>query len=834
VQQLVREQLPAGVSLRDLGEHRLRDLLEPERVFQVVHPDLPVDFPPLASLDARPHNLPRQPTPFLGREREIAEVAALLHRDDAQLLTLTGPGGAGKTRLAFQVAAELLDHFADGVFVVSLAALTDSVLVPAAIATALGLREEGERLLTERLADFLATKQLLLVLDNVEHLVEAAPDIGRLLETCAGLKVLATSRVPLHLRAEREYPVPPLGLPRRSPPPSLEQLSQYDAVRLFIDRAQAVKPGFAVDNDNAPAVAEICYRLDGLPLAIELAAARIRMLSPQNILARLEKRLPLLTGGPRDAPARQQTLRATIAWSHDLLSPAERTLFRRLAVFAGGWTVDAAEAVANAHGTLEIFADLERLVEQNLVRPGEEQPNQEPRFTMLETIREYASEQLEASGEADAIRQAHASYFSAMASQLREKARGPEQGALLERVETEHDNLRAALTWLTEHDAAAALDFTQGIFWLWLHHSHLGEARRSLERVLARREGAGTLPYAQVLNLAGKFASDQRDYEQSEAYSRQSLALLQQLGDTESLPYTLLVLGWTVSMRGRRDEAEQLLEKAVAMCRANGDDWGRATALGNLVQIVEERRDYPRAEQLAEERLALFRNLGDQLGVAQSLSSLGWIALVQGDDTRARAFYEESLQGEASRARQNYTLGSRAGLGILAHRAGDLERAEALLHDVLDLAREFEDSFALAFSLACLGNVARDQGRVAQSASYYCQCLTAAEADRDEQGSPDILEALAGLAVDAGQFDLAARLFGQAEAQRTSSGLHRLPLTEPDYARDVQAARDHLGDAEFERALAAGRDLPRGNDLTTALQVAALLTEAAEQRAPAS
>jgi class 3 adenylate cyclase len=327
VQQLARGQLPDNAELRDLGEHRLRDLLEPERVYQVLHPDLPANCPPLSSLDTRPHNLPRQPTPFLGREREIGELVRLLQRDDVQLLTLTGTGGTGKTRLALQAAAELIDHFDDGVYFVPLAPLSDPALIAPAIGNALGIREEGERSLAERLRDALATKHLLLVLDNMEHLVEGAPLVGELLTSSPHLKVLATSRLPLRLRAEREYPVPPLDLPRRMPPPLPEHLTQYTAVQLFIERAQAVNPDFVLDNENAPAVAEICHRLDGLPLAIELAAARVRMLSPQGMLPRVEKRLPLLTGGARDAPARHRTLRETIRWSHDLLSEQDQILF---------------------------------------------------------------------------------------------------------------------------------------------------------------------------------------------------------------------------------------------------------------------------------------------------------------------------------------------------------------------------------------------------------------------------------------------------------------------------------------------------------------------------
>src|SRR5688500_39155 len=452
VQQLSRGALPAGAELRDLGEHRLRDLLEPEHVYQLLHRDVPATFAALNSLDTRPHNLPRQPTPFLGREQQVGEIIALLRRADVQLVTLIGPGGTGKTRLALQAAAELLDEFSDGVFFVPLAPLTESGLVSAAIASALGLREEGGQPLAERLRDFVAEKTLLLVLDNFEHLVEAAPAAGELLGSAAGLKVLATSRMPLHLRAEHEYPVPPLSLPRRQPPPTAEQLSQYEAVRLFIARAQAVKPDFTVDNANAPAVAEICWRLDGLPLAIELAAARVRMLSPQAILARLEQRLPFLIGGARDAPARQRTLRDTIAWSYDLLQPDDQVLFRRLAIFVGGCTLEAAEPVTNPDGALDVFGGMERLGEQSLIRQGAGTTH-EPRFSMLETVREYGLDQFEASGEEDLVRERHAEHFATLGDDT-ERVFWSRPVPLMAMLEAEADNLRAALGWAEGQERA--------------------------------------------------------------------------------------------------------------------------------------------------------------------------------------------------------------------------------------------------------------------------------------------------------------------------------------------------------------------------------------------
>src|SRR5215207_3937537 len=481
VQGLSRDSLPPGASLEDLGEHRLRDLLEPEHIYQLLHPELPSDFPPLKSLDNRLHNLPVQPTPFLGREAVLKDIAALLLRPDFRLLTLVGPGGSGKTRLALQAAADRLDDFVDGVFFVPLAPLTEPELVPSAITAALGVREEAERSYLDRLQSALAQKHLLVVLDNVEHLVEAAPVVGDLLAAIPGLSVLATSRVPLHLSAEREYPVPPLELPRREPPLPFAQLSQFESVRLFVDRAQAVRPDFMLDDETAPVVAEICRRLDGLPLAIELAAARVRVLPPHSLLARLDRRLPLLTGGPRDAPARQRTLRDAIAWSYDLLEPNEQTLFRRLAVFAGGCTLEAAEAVGNVGGDLDVLGSLEQLVAQSLVRQAEELGLQ-PWFGMLETIREFALDRLQAAGEGDEAAARHAGFFLALAETAEPHLRSPDEPAWPGRLEAEHDNLRVALAWaLPGRDPRSGARAAAALWRFWVHRGHLAEGRRWLE-----------------------------------------------------------------------------------------------------------------------------------------------------------------------------------------------------------------------------------------------------------------------------------------------------------------------------------------------------------------
>src|SRR5712691_11176993 len=444
---LVEQHLPAGVSLRDLGEHRLKDLPQKSHLFQLVIAGLAADFPPLGTLDTHPHNLPVQPTPLIAREREVAAVQQLLLREDVRLLTLTGPGGSGKTRLGLHVAAELSDHFTGGISFVNLTPISDAELVVPTIAQTLGVKESPTRSIVEQLQAFLQEKLLLLVLDNFEQVVSAACILSDLLARCSHLKLLVTSRTVLHLAAEHAFAVPPLSLPDLNHLPDLVTLSQYEAVALFIARAQALQPEFQVSNASAPAVAEICTRLDGLPLAIELAAARIKLLPPPALLARLDQRLTVLTSGLRDAPARQQTLRKTIEWSYQLLDADEQRLFRRLSVFVGGCTLQAIEAVGAALDTqtpaVSVLDGAASLIDKSLLRQTEQEA-EEPRFVMLETIREYGREALAAPGEAEVTHQAHAAYYLALAEAAEQAWNGPQQAVWFGRLEKAHDNLRVA------------------------------------------------------------------------------------------------------------------------------------------------------------------------------------------------------------------------------------------------------------------------------------------------------------------------------------------------------------------------------------------------------
>lgn len=655
--ELVRDSLPSDVSLRDLGEHRLKDLIRPEHVFQVVASGLQEDFPPLKSLDRQPTNLPLQLTPFIGRDREVAAVRERLLQPEVRLLTLTGPGGTGKTRLALQVAADLLDAFRDGVWFVNLAPISDPALVTPTIASTLDVTEVAGQVLLETLKAFLRNKQLLLVLDNFEQVLPAAPVVTDLVVTAPGLTVLVTSRTLLGLYGEHNVAVPPLKVPDRTHLPPLERLGQYEAVRLFTERAQAAKAGFTITNENAPAVAEICMRLDGLPLAIELAAARIRLLSPQALLQRLSNRLKLLTGGGRDLPVRQQTLRGAIEWSYSLLDTAEQTLFARLAVFVGGSTLEAVEAVCNAEDDLgvDVLDAIASLVDKSLLQQAEGSGG-EPRFVMLETIREYAWERLEMSGEADAIGRCHAEYFLTVAERAAPELSGPPQAVWLQQLEVEHANLRAALVWTLSPagkvDVALRLGGALGQF--WIKRSYLSEGRRWLEAVharssLAEAEAATSAPVprvgggvsdpslrARVLLWAGMLASHQGDYVAARSRLDASVALWRGVEDRQATAQALNALGNTVSSQGDHPVARRHYQESLELWRELRDRRGIATVLTNQGMESLDQGDYATARALAEESLLLWREVGDRWAIALVLNNLGHVALEEGDYAAAR------------------------------------------------------------------------------------------------------------------------------------------------------------------------------------------------------
>ena len=637
-QELVRDALPVDASLEDLGERRLKDLFRPERVFQITVPDLPSEFPPLRTLENLRNNLPLQATPLVGREREVGEVCGRLRQEEIRLLTLTGAGGTGKTRLALQAAADVLEDFEDGVFFVALSDVNDTALVPTTIAGALGLRESGDVSLEDLLKEYVGHRKLLLVLDNFEQVLEAAPLVGELLSAAPRLKVLATSRIPLGLYGEHDYAVPPLSVPDPKHLPNLGALSQYEAVRLFIERAGAAKAGFEITSENAPAVAEICARLDGLPLAIELAAARIKLLPPKVLLTRLANRLKLLTGGAKDLPARQRTLRGAIEWSHDLLEEGEKILFARLSVFSGGRTLEAIETICDAEGDLPVDAleGVSSLLDKSLLL-REETSEEESRFVMLETIHEYAREKLHESGEAAGVSRLHAEYFLAFAEEAEPELEGQDQASWMDRLEADLDNFRVALSWLLEvGQAESALRIGAALWRIWRIRGHLSEGRRWLSEGLSGGDAAPVGVRARAMLVLGDLDVTQGDYPQGEEKLEAGLALCREVGDRRAEALALNILGFIASERNDPERAERLLEESLALGRKAGKPVVIHNALNGLAGLAFYRKDYARASVLWEEGLGMARAAGDVRGISIHTNNLGLRALAQNDFERAQ------------------------------------------------------------------------------------------------------------------------------------------------------------------------------------------------------
>ena len=775
-QEMARDQLPAGAVLIDLGERRLKDLFRPERVFQLNASGLPSEFPPLRTLESRPNTLPLQPTPLVGREREVAEIADRLRSEEVRLLTLTGPGGTGKSRLALQAAADLLEEFEDGVFFVALAAITNPELLPSTIAGPLGVKESAEQPLTETLKSYLREKELLLLLDNFEQVLEGTPVVGELIAACPKLKVLATSRIPLRLYGEQEYLVPPLALPDPRVLPPVKVLTQYEAVRLFVERARAVMADFAVTNESAPAVAEICARLDGLPLAIELAAARIRVLPPHKMLERLGDRLKLLRGGARDLPTRQQTLRGTIDWSYELLNEEEKTLFRRLAVFSGGRTLEAIEEICDPEGELDALEGASSLLEKSLLRQ-EGGPGGEPRFVMLETVHEYAREKLQESGEAEEIKRAHAEYFLALAEEAEPELKGPDQLEWLERLEAEHDNMRAALAWFLESDETeTTLRLAGALWWFWHLHGHASEGLGWLEPLL---HGEGSrAAMARVLHGAGWMAEGQGDYVRAMSLYEEGLALFREAGDDANVAVIAINMGYAAMTQGDHGRALELIEEGLGLGRRLRDDRISAWALHHLGVLATERQDPERARAYLEEALTLARKAGDPYVVSSCLLDLGATYMYVGDDEAATKLGEEALALQRQLGDKEGRAENLCNLALIAMNRGHYERARTLLEDSLALSRELDHKLCVADALNAAGRMAGERGEALRS----------------------------------------ARLCGAADALREAI---RAPLPPAKHAAVwpyLNAARSRLGEAAWEEAHVEGQAMTLEEAVSCALE----------------
>jgi predicted ATPase/class 3 adenylate cyclase len=842
---LVENVLPEGTILRDLGWHVLKDLERPEHLFHLVVPGLPGEFPPLRGAAAPAGNLPAEPNEFIGRQDEVSAIAGLLRQQHVRLLTLTGPGGIGKTRLALHVAASLSPDFSDGVFWVPLATIRDSSLLTSSLATALGIRVPPTDSVLARLQDHLRPRRILLVLDNFEQLAGAGDDVAALLAVCPVLKALVTSRVLLRLSNEQAYEVPPLAVPSPDGLRTQDALARYSAVALFVERARAIRPGFALTEENARAVAGICARLDGLPLAIELAAARVRLLSPPFILARLGSRLDLLTGGARDLPERHRTLRGAVAWSYDLLSDDERAFFRRLSTFVGGCTLEAVAQVSATTGgpRLDPLEAVAALVDKSLVRQLDG-PEGEARFGMLETIREFGLEELERTAELDDVWHAHAVYFLDLAERAEPELTGPGQPEWLDRLEADHDNFRAALAWAEEQgDAVIGLRLGAALWRFWVVRGHMQEGRRRLERLLGLTGAQErTATRARALHGLGTIIHEISDYVDARPVIEESLAIWRDLGHRTGIIAGLNSLGWLAAQQGDFDRSCVLSHEALELSRGTNERRGMALALHNLGLAAFQRGDYAAAVSVWEENLRLREAIGDRRGAAYVRIDLSWLELERGDRDRAARFLDEALatlrelndkqlvswalcmQGIAARAagqldaakatlEEALRVGREMGnkviigwaqtyLGATLLSQGAAEAASAHLEQAVSVCRAIGSSWGLRRALFIHGQVAGAQGDAARALRLFQEGLALCQRMGARPGVAECLEAIAGLALSRGKPESAAELYMVARGLREAIGA---PWDVTQVDAGLALARARLSDEAFSGAAARGR-----------------------------
>ena len=849
--ELVRDLIPGEIQLYDLGSHRLKDLIRPEHIYQVIAPGLRSDFLPLKTLELFPHNIPLQLTSFVGREKEIVEVKRLLLGD--RFLTLTGPGGTGKTRLALQVGAELLELFPDGVWLVEFAALADATLVAKTVAGVLGVREAPGRPILTVLIDYLRSKELLLILDNCEHLLSACAQLATsLLQACPNICILATSRESLNIPGEMSFRVPSLSIPDPRHLPTLPALTQYEAMQLFLERAEIIQPGFELTATNAAAVAQICHRLDGIPLAIELSVARVKVMPVEQVAARLDDRFRLLTGGSRTALPRHQTLRALIDWSYDLLTPPERTLFQRLSVFAGGWTLEAAEAICSGDGLdpYDILDLLTQLVNKSLIIPDADTDAQ-ARYRLLETIRQYARERLMEAGGGEGIRHQHLTYYVEFAERAEPELRGPNQIEWLDRLEQEVDNIRAALEWTLETNAELGLRLVSALLWFWHIRSGKSEGIEWLERALAAeaQERAGgplstlrAIIRGKALNAAGTLMVMHGNAERACELSEESLKLHEELGaagrpgaahalwneDRQGAAHALWNLAQGASYHEDLERSWELTERSMALYREAGDKFGVAQCLDHLGSYALIKGDYSRARQLWEEDLTLRRELGDKDGIAWSLSLLANLELWRGNQDEAWTLYLESLN--AFREINNKWAASMAlsGMGSVMLSKGDFERAAKLYEEALAYGRDMGDQNTIAGRRYDLARVAWSSGEYERAAKMYEDTLPLVRKLNNKGAMAGTLIDLGSVAWVQGDLDLAAHRYEEAISIGREIGAEfTVAYAVTGLGKVAYSRRDYdTAHTFFKEALAIFREMANPWNMTYCLEALAALAVA--------
>lgn len=768
----------------------------------------------------RPNSLPGQLTPLLGRTQEIQALCTGLQRPEVRLVTLTGPGGVGKTRLGLQAAENLSADFADGACFIPLAPIRDSDLVVTAISRMLGINETGKRSPFDMLKSGLQEKQVLLVLDNFEQVLSAAPILSDLLAACPRLKVLVTSRAALRIRGEHEFPVPPLALPDLAHLPEDKALSQYASVALFLERGQAVKADLQLTPTSTRIIAEICVRLEGLPLAIELAAARSKILPPPALLKRLEHRLAILTGGGKDVPERQQTLRNTLKWSYDLLTGEEQRLFRCLSVFAGGCTLEAIESIYSAlYGqTLPIFDAVASLVDQSLLQL-KDQEDADSRMMMMETIREYGLEVLAASDEMNNVCQAHVLYYLELAEQAERELSGPQQVKWSERLEREYNNLQAALQWLLarreESDARLsaegmqelALRLAGALSWFWWVRGHLSEGRTFLERVLAgSKDLAMSSIGAKALFSTVNMAFVQSDYERVATLATGSLALYRELGDKRGIALSLDPLGNVAWLRGDMVEARAMKEEALSLYRELNDRGHIALSLFSLGLLESSQGKYARARVLFEESLSIDRGLQNKRGIAHTLSQLAQLLFVmQLDPQTIQPLIEESQALSQEIGFKEGIAASHCVSAQLSLVQGELAAARLLAEKGAALYQAIGHRHGAAKSLSVLGKVVATEGHYAEAQALFEQCLTITRELGETWVAAVYLLELGEVVAAQQQFVWAAQLWGASEAIRDATGIPVPTVELADYERSISSTSAVLGEKRFSAAWAQGR-----------------------------
>ena len=834
---LLRGQLPAEVSLRDMGERKLKDIPQPARIFQVVAPDLQSDFPALRALDVFPNNIPTQLTSFIGREKEMLEATQMLQQ--SRLLTLTGSGGTGKTRLSLQAASSLLEQFKDGVWLIELAPISEPALVPNTVANVLRLRVEDSRPLMDVVMDWLRDKEALLILDNCEHLIDACAQFANtVLQNCRGARILATSREALGIAGEVAYRVPSLPTPNEAT--DIKHLETFDSVKLFVQRATLTLPTFQLTDANASLVAQICSRLDGIPLALELAAARVRALSVEQIAERLDDRFRLLTGGSRAALPRQQTLRALIDWSYQLLSEEERLLFRRLAVFVGGWTLDAAESVCGeerivpAGGSgLDILELMTRLVDKSLINV--EHSGSESRYRRLETIRQYAREKLFETDEVASLRDAHLAYFAGLAERAEHGLQGRAQKQWLARLEAEHDNLRGALEWSLKSQPETGLRIAVALREFWDTHGHLTEARKWLGIFMdATKELPPTSLRVKALFARALFASRQGDAEGWKTHQDEGFALAESLEDARGIAQGLVSQGlFKEYFENDLEAAESFYRRALEYGRKLNEKLLIGQLLGPLAGCSLKRYEYARAEEIYRESLSLFREAENTKEIAGAYGNLAEVALARRDDESARASAEESLalyrdlddkhgvatalqtlsiashnQGDVQQAQMAAEqgvmlfrqLGDRICLGLTLsvwarHVLGgsDAARAEEIVQEAMKVLHEVGEMSAEIGALDVAGRVALAQGDLPKAQKHFREGISRLKDSKEVSQLPSLLEGLANALAQSSQTRNAILLLGAAQALRGRIYLTRMQFETAEYDALLSAQREEAG-----------------------------------------